>query len=182
MCTTVFFTLACCLPDHSGFGAYLQMLYTKTRCQVQHAYTPLLYTVCKHINAHMPSIWESQASMLNATLLTSGLALASDQTISFTGFVGQAFARTLKKDGHLKSEYQKLTGHQAKADFRLKWASLELQAAEKTAAKSKTHSQEEACIGTYRSFRRIWESEGQDSEGFQAPDGTNLNHPQLQKV
>ena len=177
MCTGVFFTLACCLLDHSGF-VYSQMLYTTTRCQAQHAYTPLPYIVYKHISTHMQSVWISQASMLNATVLTLELTLEANQSISFTGLAGQSFSRVLKKDKEMQAEYKKLTGHQAKEEFRLKWAELEVRAAERASVKTKTHSQEETCIGTYRPFRRIWEAEGQDSEGFQASDGTNPNHPQ----
>lgn len=126
----------------------------------------------------MQSVWISQASMLNATVLTLELTLEANQSISFTGLAGQSFGRVLKKDKEMQAEYKKLTGHQAKEEFRLKWAELEVRAAERAAVKTKTHSQEETCIGTYRPFRRIWEAEGQDSEGFQAPDGTNPNHPQ----
>ena len=126
----------------------------------------------------MQSVWISQASMLNATVLTLELTLEANQSISFTGLAGQSFGRVLKRDKELQAEYKKLTGHQAKEEFRLKWAELEVRAAERKSVKTKTHSQEETCIGTYRPFRRIWEAEGQDSEGFQAPDGTNPNHPQ----
>lgn len=111
--------------------------------------------------------------MLNATVFTLELTLEANQSISFTGMAGQVFHRALKKDKEMQAEYQKLTGNQAKEEFRLKWAELEVRAAERSAVKQKTHSQEETCIGTYRPFRRIWEAEGQDSEGFQAPDGTN---------
>ena len=126
----------------------------------------------------MQSVWISQASMLNATVLTLELTLEANQSISFTGMAGQSFRRGLQKDKEMQAEYKKLTGHQAKEEFRLKWAELEVQAAERASVKTKTHSQEETCIGTYRPFRRIWEAEGQDSEGFQASDGTNPNHPQ----
>lgn len=132
----------------------------------------------KHISTHMQSVWVNQASMLNATVLTLELTLEANQPISFTGAASQSFARALKKDKELQADYKKLTGHVAKSEFRLKWATLEVHAAEKAAVKTKAHSQEETCIGTYRPVRKIWEAEGQDSEGFQAPDGTNPNHPQ----
>ena len=63
-----------------GF-VYSQMLYTTTRCQAQHAYTPLPYIVYKHISTHMQRVWISQASMLNATVLTLELALEANKSI-----------------------------------------------------------------------------------------------------
>jgi hypothetical protein len=86
----------------------------------------------------------------------------------FAGAVGQSFTRALAKDSELKEAYSILVGHEAKQNFRLNWAKLELREAEKKAIKTKSHTKEQKVVGTYMPFRRLWDHEGQDRAGFKA--------------
>ena len=92
------------------------------------------------------------------------------------GPIGQAFRRDLEKDQELKDKYQGLVGHQEKAAFRKKWASMKIEKLEKMQlqTESEIHSRETATLGTYLPFKKIWDQEGQDEEGFVAFRGTQM--------
>ena len=92
------------------------------------------------------------------------------------GPIGKAFRRDLEKDQELKDKYQGLVGHQEKATFRKKWASMKIEQLElqQLQTKSETHSRETATLGTYLPFKKIWDQEGQDEEGFVAFRGTQM--------
>ena len=90
----------------------------------------------------------------------------------------QAFRRELENDQELRDEYQGLRGHQSKASFRSKWARAKLEQAElelkQLQTKSESHSHETATQGTFLPFKKIWDQEGQDEEGFVAFRGTQM--------
>ena len=94
------------------------------------------------------------------------------------GPVAQAFRRELENDQELRDKYQGLPGHQEKASFRKKWASMMLEQAElelkRLQTKSESHSRETAAQGTYLSFEKIWDQEGQHEEGFVAFRGIQV--------
>ena len=95
------------------------------------------------------------------------------------GAAGLAFNRDMAKDPESKAEYTKLTGHAEKADFRAKWAKLKLvEAEEKLEAmqmdKCESHTQETVAVGTYLPFKKIWDQEGADHDGYVAFRGTQM--------
>lgn len=95
------------------------------------------------------------------------------------GTVGTTFQRDLGKDKELSAKYRGLQGHAQKAEFRLKWAKNKLVEAEmklEEMTKTETHSHQEVTTGTYLPFRRVWEMEGQDNEGYLAFRSTNEHH------
>jgi hypothetical protein len=61
-----------------------------------------------------------------------------------------------------------LQGHAAKAEFRRKWCEAKLEEAKKAQIQEKRHTITESTNGSYLSFRKIWEAEGLDEDGFKA--------------
>ena len=97
------------------------------------------------------------------------------------GAVGLAFNRDVAKDPEGKAEYAKLTGHAEKANFRAKWAKLKLEEAEAKLDtmqmdKCESHTQETVAVGTYMPFKKIWDQEGTDHDGYVAFRGTQMVH------
>jgi hypothetical protein len=114
----------------------------------------------------------SPAFMSSASHNAAGLAKSTYEE-PFPGAVGQSFLRSLKKDPVLAGEYKTLVGRQAKDKFRLEWVALKVEAAKKERVKEKKHAKTQACKGTYLPFRRVWDKEGQDLAGYQAPTAQN---------
>jgi hypothetical protein len=78
------------------------------------------------------------------------------------------FRRALSSDKALADSYRALGSNQSKADFRLKWASLKLADAHKTSYKAEKSMEEELKEGRYLPFRKVWDAEGCDMEGYKA--------------
>jgi 3-oxoacyl-[acyl-carrier-protein] synthase III len=74
----------------------------------------------------------------------------------------------MRKGSAEAEDYKKLIGHAAKAEFRRKWCEAKLQEAQKLQIQEKRHTITESTNGSYLSFRKIWEAEGLDEEGFKA--------------
>jgi hypothetical protein len=92
------------------------------------------------------------------------------------GAAGVAFKRDLAKDPDQNAEYRGLSGHAEKAEFRAKWAKVKLEEAELQLQKLQTtkcesHTQETVAVGTYLPFKKIWDMEGSDQEGYAALRG-----------
>ena len=85
------------------------------------------------------------------------------------GKVGQTWARDIKSNKQLQDDYKHLLGRDAKKAFRMKWRQLKLEAAEKRAIKETKELHEDRTVGTYLPFKKVWDAEGSDDAGFQAP-------------
>lgn len=106
-----------------------------------------------------------------------------EERFPIKGNVGQCFQRDLKKDPSLKDTYNGLVGHKAKSEFRAKWASMKMESAMSLKEKLETTRHKEKVEGTYMSFKRIWDQEGADADGFQAETGTcKSKKPKVQQV
>jgi hypothetical protein len=93
------------------------------------------------------------------------------------GAAGAAFKRDMAKDQEKCAEYRGLVGHAQKANFRAKWAKVKLEEAtlqleQLQMNKCESHTQETVAVGTYLPFKRIWDAEGADQEGYAALRGT----------
>ena len=90
-----------------------------------------------------------------------------------SGPLASQWTRELKADAELKAQYEAQKTTRDKAQFRTRWAQLKLQAANQKLEliKSEVHTLDESMTGTYLPFRRLWEREGMDKSGFEAPLG-----------
>ena len=87
------------------------------------------------------------------------------------------FKRALKKDEDIADLYKKCINNSAKAKFRLDWATSVLDAGTKSAVKTKSHIQEESLEGKYLPFKKLWEAEGDDMQGWTAIMGETIGKP-----
>ena len=72
------------------------------------------------------------------------------------------------KDTSDAEEYRSLTTRPAKLEFRQRWVAQKLAEAERRQIKKTVQMESSETIGTYMSFRRIWDAEGSDRAGYQA--------------
>ena len=96
------------------------------------------------------------------------------------GVPGAAYARfkrALKKDEDMADLYKKCINNSAKAKFRLDWATSVLDAGTLSAVKTKSHIQEESLEGKYLPFKKLWEAEGDDMQGWTAIMGETIGKP-----
>jgi hypothetical protein len=86
------------------------------------------------------------------------------------GTLGSHFTRDLKADPELAAAYKGAIGREAKAAFREEWCKKKLAIAEKKVAinKEQRHELSDKITGTYKPFRKLWEAEGLDKEGYMA--------------
>ena len=95
-------------------------------------------------------------------------AAIEDGSIDVRGPLGQAFYRAHKKGTPGAQAYSGCKRQAAKAKFRVEWAKTEL----KLIKDEHTHTEAEEIInsnsGMFLPFRKIWEAEGLDSEGYEA--------------
>ena len=86
------------------------------------------------------------------------------------GAMGAKFRRELSKDQQMLEEFKGLCGHEAKAKFRQDWASEKLKRAQKKleVMKEQSLASTEEVHGIYLPFKKIWEQEGSDMEGYGA--------------
>jgi hypothetical protein len=70
----------------------------------------------------------------------------------------------------MAKEYKGLIGNAAKEAFRSRWAAAKLKEAESKLQmlKSECHQQEHSTTGTYLPFKRVWDMEGSDKDGYLA--------------
>ena len=73
--------------------------------------------------------------------------------------------------------YKQCTSNTARAKFRLDWATSALAAGTKRGVKIKSHIQEESLEGKYLPFKKLWEAEGEDMQGWKAIMGQTLGTP-----
>ena len=85
-----------------------------------------------------------------------------------TGPLGQAFTRELKQNADDGDQYKALLSHSAKKEWRDKRLQQKLEKATKKYVKTTRESASSALVGTYVSFRKLWEAEGLDKEGYKA--------------
>ena len=99
------------------------------------------------------------------------------------GKIASQFTRELGKDAETRKEYEALTSHKDKAEFRSRWAALKLKqcTSKLELMKTEVHTMDDTSKGTYLPFRRLWEQEGLDKTGFEALLGTRA-HPITQCV
>ena len=86
------------------------------------------------------------------------------------GTLGSHFTRDLKGDPNLAEGYKGAIGREAKAAFREEWCKKKLAIAEKKVAmqKEQCHELSDKIVGTYMPFRKLWEAEGLDQDGWMA--------------
>jgi len=89
------------------------------------------------------------------------------------GAMAARLRRELIKDQDKALEFKGLVGNEAKAQFRQNWANEKLKAARRKLdlLKEQSLQQSEEVHGTYLPFRRIWDQEGADMEGYMALRG-----------
>ena len=87
------------------------------------------------------------------------------------GSLGQTFSRELKQNSKDEQEYRSLVGHQAKKAWRNKWLEAKLEQATKKQVKATKQSVASELSGQYLPFRKVWEAEGLDSDGYKVPWG-----------
>lgn len=93
------------------------------------------------------------------------------------GAAAGRFKRAMKKDEDLAELYKKCSNNSAKAKFRLDWATSALAAGTKSAVKTQSHIQEESLEGKYLPFKKLWEAEGDDMQGWTAIMGEAIGKP-----
>ena len=73
--------------------------------------------------------------------------------------MGGRLRRELSKDKAKLEEFKGLVGHEAKAQFRMDWASEKLKGAQKKLGllKQQSLTTSDEVHGTYLPFRRIWD-------------------------
>lgn len=91
------------------------------------------------------------------------------------------FKRVLKKDSEMADMYKQCKGNDAKAKFRLDWATSCLAAGSKSAVKTSSHVQVESLEGKYLPFKKLWEAEGDDMQGWTAIVGQTMGKPIYQE-
>lgn len=98
------------------------------------------------------------------------------------GAMAARLRRELIKDKDKALEFKGLVGNQAKAQFRKNWATEKLKAARRKLEllKEQSLTASEEVHGTYLPFRRIWDQEGADMEGYMALRGAKPNNTQVQ--
>jgi hypothetical protein len=87
-----------------------------------------------------------------------------------SGTLGSIFTRDLKGDKELAEAYKGAIGREAKAAFREDWRRKKVALAEKKVQmhKEQRHELSDQIVGTYKPFRKLWEAEGLDKEGWMA--------------
>ena len=88
-----------------------------------------------------------------------------------TGPMGQQFTREMKKHKESFQEYKGLTGVHAKKAFRDQWLNKKLEDAKCRVIKSQKFTILDEKNGVYISFKRVWDLEGSDMDGYQVPWG-----------
>ena len=81
------------------------------------------------------------------------------------GRLGQEWS---KSSAAKSEEYRELKGQQLKKEFRAKWAKTKFEQVLQSKTRTTKIKEEHLKKGRYMSFRRIWEMEGLDDEGFKA--------------
>ena len=86
------------------------------------------------------------------------------------GTLGSQFTRDLKNDSALAGAYKGTIGREAKQKFREDWCKTKLAITEKKIQmrKEQNHELKDTIVGTYLPFRKLWEAEGLDQEGWMA--------------
>ena len=82
--------------------------------------------------------------------------------------MGQTFQREMAKQTEAASEYKLLVGQEAKKEWRNKWLVQKLNAAIKKSIKKAKFTVTDEKVGSYLPFRRVWEAEGLDADGYRA--------------
>ena len=85
------------------------------------------------------------------------------------GSLGQKWTREGQNDPKIKQALKKCKTWEDKRKYRLKWAKKKLKEIQKEEYLEKEHlSETDLREGTYLPFRKLWEAEGLDEEGYQA--------------
>ena len=86
------------------------------------------------------------------------------------GTLGSQFTRDLKGDPALAEAYRGTIGREAKSAFREEWCKKKVAMTEKKVKmqKEQRHELSDTIVGTYLPFRKLWEAEGLDQEGWMA--------------
>jgi hypothetical protein len=86
------------------------------------------------------------------------------------GTLGSMFNRDIRSDPALAAEYKGVVGREAKAAFREEWCKKKAGVLERKIKlhKEQRHELTDQIQGTYRPFRKVWEAEGLDKEGYMA--------------
>ena len=91
---------------------------------------------------------------------------AKSGVLPSTGRWGQRFARSA--DGGKSADYKACKSHAEKQQFRANWATVEWNKVKITLTEDTREDEVDGKVGTYMCFKRIWDKEGRDSEGYEA--------------
>ena len=96
-----------------------------------------------------------------------------------TGTLGKSFARDLKADDDMMQGYKGAVGHAAKAAFREEWCKKKLAEAQRRLEmqKEQRHELSDQIVGKFMPFRKVWEAEGLDEDGYVAIRGQEKDTP-----